>query len=118
MFLLITLLLSLNIYKYKEGYGIRVVECAFAYGNEKNTKTETDDLEIVLCTAEPTSSSSLGSLTIFSNLIFSAWSSSGFPLEAGTTPRRSSPSSVRVPVLSKQTQSRLPDTLIVRGEMQ
>ena len=32
------------------------------------------------------------------------------------TPHMSSPSSVRVPVLSKQTQSRLPETLMVRCE--
>lgn len=65
-----------------------------------------------------TSFSSLGSRTMLSNRILSPLGSSGFPLEAGTTPRRSSPSSVSVPVLSKQTQSILPDTLIVLGEMQ
>ncbi len=53
MFLLITFFLSLNIYKYKEkSYGITVLECAFAYGN-KNTKTETEDLEIVLKLNQP-----------------------------------------------------------------
>ena len=43
------------------------------------------------------------------------------PLVVGltlTTPRRSRPSSVKVPVLSKQTQLTLPDTLMVRGLMQ
>ena len=34
--------------------------------------------------------------------------------EEPMTPHMSSPSSVRVPVLSKQTQSRLPETLMVR----
>lgn len=36
----------------------------------------------------------------------------------GTTHNISKPSSVSVPVLSKQTQSMEPDTFIVRGEMQ
>ena len=61
----------------------------------------------------------LGSLSGSQNLVDGVFSSCVSPVvgnmeEEPMTPHMSSPSSVRVPVLSKQTQSRLPETLMVR----
>ena len=60
----------------------------------------------------------LGSLSGSQNFVDGVFSSVVSPvvgnMEEPMTPHMSSPSSVRVPVLSKQTQSRLPETLMVR----